>query len=216
VAGRANCSATESGPATDCGYLDAPHLPEVAHPGRKGVKDTKTQPAPGGFCLLLQTLLARIVESSRACGHPSGRTISSRRFDGSNVARDRAPRTDSRIVDALGDVLVKPVYAGLLLSRCLERLVVVCSAALISYLGFRLYEIGAQSGQTDITWASLAVKGTGPGLAFMVCGVILLWQCLKTPIRMKINDPEAGAEVTVEFLAKFDSSEQQRRTQSER
>jgi hypothetical protein len=104
---------------------------------------------------------------------------------------------------------VKPVYAGLLLSRCLERLVIVGTAALISYLGFRLYEIGAQSGQTEITWTSLAVKGTGPGLAFMVCGIILLWQCLKTPIRMKINDPEAGGEATIEFLAKLDPPERQ-------
>lgn len=66
----------------------------------------------------------------------------------------------------------------------LERVLVVCGSILVAYLGFRLYALGLVSGRTALSsesklW-SFTVSGTGPGLMFMACGVIVMVAALFT------------------------------------
>jgi hypothetical protein len=85
--------------------------------------------------------------------------------------------------------------------RCCERLVIVITAAFLSYLGYRLYALGVVAGAVEFSWVDFFVKGTGPGLAFMLAGVGLLVYCLRTPIRVveRHESNEGGTEDVFEM-----------------
>src|SRR5262245_8215472 len=76
----------------------------------------------------------------------------------------------------------------LLATRALERVLIVGAATLCIFLGYRLYLHGITKGQ--IKWQSSAslvpkvlLSGTGPGLAFMAFGaLVLIVAVLKGPV----------------------------------
>ena len=82
--------------------------------------------------------------------------------------------------------------------RCVERLTIVFTAAFIVYLGYRLYAIGVMHGDVEFTLRQLALKGTGPGVLFMVVGAVLLWRSLSTPIRISIQEGDHTRQVELQ------------------
>jgi hypothetical protein len=96
----------------------------------------------------------------------------------------------------------------LVAARCLERLIVAVSAAVICYLGYRLYALGVEHGPVEFSVKAFVLKGTGPGLAFMGGGVFLLWRTLRTPIRVTFPGAEGeSAEVSLQGAADRGSQE---------
>ena len=81
--------------------------------------------------------------------------------------------------------------------RCIERLTIVGSAAFVVFLGYRLYTIGATQGESEFSYEGMLLKGTGPGLLFMLGGIFLLWRVLRTPHRITLERGEDGSELTV-------------------
>jgi hypothetical protein len=64
-----------------------------------------------------------------------------------------------------------------ILLRGIERLLVVGSATLTIYLGFRLFVIGATAGKSveaKTAFGRVVVGGTAPGLVFMTWGCSVL------------------------------------------
>jgi hypothetical protein len=65
-----------------------------------------------------------------------------------------------------------------LLMRGIERVLIVCVAALFAYLGFRLFALGHTSGpgklQAKTKLGEVILSGTGPGLFFMAFGGLVL------------------------------------------
>lgn len=66
----------------------------------------------------------------------------------------------------------------LLALRTIERIVVEVCAVFVIYLGYRLYVRGLDKGDYKVASSSrllsVAVSGTGPGLAFMAMGAMIL------------------------------------------
>jgi hypothetical protein len=76
--------------------------------------------------------------------------------------------------------------------RCFERALIVFSGSLVCFLGFRLYAIGITDGNIDASWLNFAIKGPGAGLGFMLGGIGLLVQCLRTPIGVSAQSDRNG------------------------
>ena len=93
--------------------------------------------------------------------------------------------------------------------RGIERLIIVLSAALFGFLGYRLYVKGISKSKSDLNVQSpilrFAVSGTGPGLLFMAFGaLVLVWSVsiggASTTETKKIRKLEGQVEQLVEVI----------------
>lgn len=70
-----------------------------------------------------------------------------------------------------------------------EKMAIVCIAAFISYLGYRLFVKGVESQETklegEVSEFKLSLSGTGPGMFFMAFGAIILTFSISTKLNIK-------------------------------
>jgi hypothetical protein len=88
--------------------------------------------------------------------------------------------------------------------RGIERLLIVFSAALLSYIGYKLFTKGIEShNKVDFktSFGKLVISGTGPGLSFMIFGALVLIYALKNGGAMVSNiNPNGSSQQNVELL----------------
>jgi hypothetical protein len=77
-------------------------------------------------------------------------------------------------------------YSYIVAVRCCERLLIVGAGFFLAYLGYRLYGLGVTGGNVDFSWQGLILKGTGPGLAFMAAGAVLLFRVLGQRLEVEL------------------------------
>src|SRR5688500_1233684 len=88
----------------------------------------------------------------------------------------------------------------LVVVRCVERAFIVAAASLCCWIGYLLYSLSVEAGNVEVSFKDLILKGTGPGILFMCAGVFLLWQTLRTPLRVVVHGQDGQSEIVVQTV----------------
>ena len=92
------------------------------------------------------------------------------------------------------------VSAMIVMFRGLERLIIVAAAGLSIWLGYRLFQAlptkHGSDGSLELPSTKVTLSKVGPGVFFVLFGVAVLWQAVRTTVSIPLEAPNMASPPT--------------------